>query len=229
VIPICFPAYEIGGPGGSGVNLAIHAAKFIQTIVDYSESPESTSSGSLNGKYYDVIGFDPRGVNNTTPRPGDCFPDDTSMTTWARQAFAQGDPHSNESFGLSWGRSRSLAKSCTWRWSKDDEDTIGRYLSTPSVAEDMVAIIEAMGEWREAQAKILITKTPNAARIETLQRVKWKKGKEKLYYWGYSYGTLLGATFVTLHPDRVGRVALDGVVDPDDYYASECRLVAKLN
>jgi hypothetical protein len=37
-------------------------------------------------------------------------------------------------------------------------------------------------------------------------------------YWGRSYGTLLGSTFATLFPDRVGRMILDGVVDAEKYY-----------
>ncbi|KAM5533229.1 hypothetical protein V8D89_013094 [Ganoderma adspersum] len=32
-------------------------------------------------------------------------------------------------------------------------------------------------------------------------------------YWGLSYGTLVGAWFVNMFPDRVGRVILDGVLD----------------
>ena len=39
-------------------------------------------------------------------------------------------------------------------------------------------------------------------------------GIEKLDYLGYSYGTELGATYIALFPDRVGRFVLDGAVDP---------------
>jgi pimeloyl-ACP methyl ester carboxylesterase len=39
-------------------------------------------------------------------------------------------------------------------------------------------------------------------------------GDKKLHYLGYSYGTLLGATYANLYPDRVGRLVLDGAVDP---------------
>ena len=37
---------------------------------------------------------------------------------------------------------------------------------------------------------------------------------EKLDYLGFSYGTELGATYIALFPDRVGRFVLDGAVDP---------------
>ena len=37
---------------------------------------------------------------------------------------------------------------------------------------------------------------------------------DKLDYLGFSYGTLLGATYATLFPDRVGRFVLDGAENP---------------
>jgi pimeloyl-ACP methyl ester carboxylesterase len=39
-------------------------------------------------------------------------------------------------------------------------------------------------------------------------------GDEKLTYLGYSYGTYLGAVYAELFPDKVGRLVLDGAVDP---------------
>ncbi|KAI9316961.1 TAP-like protein-domain-containing protein, partial [Zopfochytrium polystomum] len=42
-------------------------------------------------------------------------------------------------------------------------------------------------------------------------------GEAKLNYWGFSYGTFLGISYVNLFPDRVGSVILDGVTDPTTY------------
>jgi len=39
-------------------------------------------------------------------------------------------------------------------------------------------------------------------------------GEEKLPYFGFSYGTRLGATYAELFPENVGRFVLDGAVDP---------------
>ncbi|MET7881870.1 alpha/beta hydrolase [Streptomyces avermitilis] len=39
-------------------------------------------------------------------------------------------------------------------------------------------------------------------------------GDQKLTYVGASYGTFLGATYAGLFPDRVGRMVLDGAMDP---------------
>lgn len=40
-------------------------------------------------------------------------------------------------------------------------------------------------------------------------------GDERLTYYGFSYGTLIGATYANLFPDRVRAMVLDGAVDPE--------------
>ncbi|KAF0715673.1 Aste57867_3251 [Aphanomyces stellatus] len=45
-------------------------------------------------------------------------------------------------------------------------------------------------------------------------------GESVLHFLGYSYGSLLGATYANLFPDRVGRMALDSVLDPTEYTGS---------
>lgn len=54
--------------------------------------------------------------------------------------------------------------------------------------------------------------TDNAARDMDLLRAVL--GDEQLHYLGFSYGTFLGATYAKLFPDRVGRLVLDGAMDP---------------
>jgi len=39
-------------------------------------------------------------------------------------------------------------------------------------------------------------------------------GDSKLNYLGFSYGTLLGATYADLYPEKTGRLVLDGALDP---------------
>jgi pimeloyl-ACP methyl ester carboxylesterase len=54
--------------------------------------------------------------------------------------------------------------------------------------------------------------TKDAARdIDVLRGIV---GDSELYYYGASYGTLLGATYAELFPKNVGRMVLDGAVDP---------------
>ncbi|MFI2298351.1 alpha/beta fold hydrolase [Actinacidiphila glaucinigra] len=54
--------------------------------------------------------------------------------------------------------------------------------------------------------------TPDAAR--DMDVVRALLGDERLHYLGYSYGTYLGATYAELFPSRVGRLVLDGAIDP---------------
>lgn len=54
--------------------------------------------------------------------------------------------------------------------------------------------------------------TDSAARDLDLLRAVL--GDTTLNYLGYSYGTFLGATYAELFPDRVGRLVLDGAIDP---------------
>lgn len=69
-------------------------------------------------------------------------------------------------------------------------------MSTATNARDIISFLDAFGE------------TPHG---KTLQ------APIKFNYWGFSYGTVLGMTFANMFPSRVGRVILDGIVDPVDY------------
>ncbi|KAF5311062.1 hypothetical protein D9619_008144 [Psilocybe cf. subviscida] len=60
--------------------------------------------------------------------------------------------------------------------------------------------------------------TENTAR--DMLRIVEAHGRTKIQYWGFSYGSVLGATFASLFPDRVERLIIDGVVDSENYYAT---------
>ncbi|GII89792.1 alpha/beta hydrolase [Sinosporangium siamense] len=60
--------------------------------------------------------------------------------------------------------------------------------------------------------------TENTARdLEVIRRAL---GTEQISYLGYSYGSYLGAAYATLFPERVKRLILDSVVDPDSVWYS---------
>ncbi|KAF8896781.1 hypothetical protein CPB84DRAFT_1848139 [Gymnopilus junonius] len=46
-------------------------------------------------------------------------------------------------------------------------------------------------------------------------------GETMLKYWGISYGTVLGATFASMFPDKVERLIIDGVLDMEGYFATD--------
>ncbi|KAK0243686.1 Alpha/Beta hydrolase protein [Armillaria nabsnona] len=63
--------------------------------------------------------------------------------------------------------------------------------------------------------------TDNVAR--DMLQITEAAGQEKLQYWGFSYGTVLGATFASMFPDKIERMILDGVLDMDGYYSGDWR------
>ncbi|KAH7348316.1 TAP-like protein-domain-containing protein, partial [Rhexocercosporidium sp. MPI-PUGE-AT-0058] len=65
----------------------------------------------------------------------------------------------------------------------------GTLIGTAFTARDMMQVVDALGEGG------------------------------LLRYWGFSYGTLLGATVVSMFPDRMDKVILDGVMNPHEYYS----------
>ncbi|KAI8580790.1 hypothetical protein K450DRAFT_270836 [Umbelopsis ramanniana AG] len=78
--------------------------------------------------------------------------------------------------------------------------------------------------WLEAQAKQCIAKNKDflpyvstASVARDIDSLRDAFGQELTNYWGFSYGTFLGATYVNMFPDRVGRVILDGVTDPTTF------------
>jgi hypothetical protein len=175
-------------------------------------------------KYFDIISWDPRGVNNTTPRLN-CFPDAASSDIFKFQAEAEGiDGNSSAALNNLWARSKALAAGCS------EGNELVKHMNTAPVIADMVAIIERHGEWRTKEAQVWLESEEGRLVVENeadgplytkdaiVERTKWRQGEEQLQYWGFSYGTVVGSTFATLQPHRVGRILLDGVCDTDDYY-----------
>lgn len=227
-VPVTDPSYggaviiNPGGPGGSGVNFALRDGVSIQTII--SAPLNSTSHGN---KHFDVISFDPRGVNNTTPYFA-CFPDSVQMTAFQLEAAENGAlSASDTAFSTEWARIRALAEDCSRRAL---DAGIGEFMTTASVARDIIEIAERHGAWREAEAMRLLSASPSSdaglshetttspQQVEDIiVRTQWKKNEEMVLYWGFSYGTILGATLSAMFPSRIGRAVLDGVCDSFDY------------
>ncbi|MEV0636591.1 alpha/beta hydrolase [Streptomyces sp. NPDC050619] len=50
--------------------------------------------------------------------------------------------------------------------------------------------------------------------VRDMDSIREALGAQKINYFGYSYGTYLGAVYAKLYPDRVRRLVLDSIVDP---------------
>ncbi|KAH9906205.1 TAP-like protein-domain-containing protein [Xylariomycetidae sp. FL2044] len=206
-----------GGPGSSGVYQVLSGGPSIQTITDPHLDPEH----GKDGKYFDVIGFDPRGVGNTTPHLT-CFPDPIAENQWETHGSSPWLIGSSE-FVLSheWARSHALGAACAN--SNRDSANIIHYMNSAQVVEDMVAIVDKHAEWRQVEATRL--PSSNTSPMDTAEETaahdrEWEEEAEKLNYWGFSYGTILGQLFAAMHPDRVGRLVVDSVVDAEDYFTT---------
>ncbi|WP_338698855.1 alpha/beta hydrolase [Streptomyces sp. Q6] len=69
-------------------------------------------------------------------------------------------------------------------------------------------------ETSDATSKRVLPHVSTIEAARDMDLVRAAIGDEKLNYVGASYGTFLGATYAGLYPDRVGRLVLDGAMDP---------------
>lgn len=146
-----------GGPGGSGVEYAARAEDFF---------------GAEVRAAFDIVGFDPRGVGESTPV--DCLSDD------AMDEFLAFDPDPES---LTEGQEAEAKLAEFGKGCLELSGDLPRHMSTVEAARDIDLIRAALDQPR-------------------------------LAYFGASYGTLLGATYAELFPERVGRLVLDGAIDP---------------
>ncbi|MGV8882775.1 MAG: alpha/beta hydrolase [Rhodoglobus sp.] len=90
-----------------------------------------------------------------------------------------------------------------------DPRGIGR--STPTGCEAKSSITELNIAWCAAEAPIALTMgTSQVAR--DMELLRSLMGDDSMHYLGYSYGTVLGATYSTLFPEKVGRMVLDSAI-----------------
>ena len=146
-----------GGPGASGV--------------DYARAARAVVGGAVQDRY-DIVGFDPRGVGESTPV--DCLDDDALDDFVAADA----SPVDDAEIAEIQAQSAALAAGCA-----ELSGELLPHMSTEDVARDLDVLRAVLGD-------------------------------EQLVYLGKSYGTFIGATYADLFPERVGRMVLDGALDP---------------
>ncbi|MFF9688933.1 alpha/beta hydrolase [Streptomyces sp. NPDC014623] len=88
---------------------------------------------------------------------------------------------------------------------------------TPDDKDEITALRKSFEKFADGCEKRSGKILPHVSTIETARDMDMLRsllGDEKLHYVGASYGTFLGATYAELFPDRVGRLVLDGAMDP---------------
>ncbi|MFH0520675.1 alpha/beta hydrolase [Streptomyces sp. M41] len=101
-----------------------------------------------------------------------------------------------------------------------DGREMDRYTQTDFTPDDeretgrLVAAYKRFAEGCGADAPRLLRHVSTAETARDMDIARAALGDERLTYVGASYGTFLGATYAGLFPDRVGRLVLDGAMDP---------------
>ncbi|MDQ0729440.1 alpha/beta hydrolase [Arthrobacter sp. B1I2] len=86
--------------------------------------------------------------------------------------------------------------------------------------ETDAGLAAALADNKEIAAQCAAQTGPVLAHIDTVSAAKDLDvlravvNDSKLNFLGYSYGTFLGSTYASLFPDNVGRMVLDGALDP---------------
>lgn len=91
------------------------------------------------------------------------------------------------------------------------------FFSDPSSPEGLTAMMDAAEERTAACRQrygdyLALLGTSQVA--HDLDAIRAALGEEKLNFLGHSYGTRIGSVYAAMFPDRVGRMILDGSLDP---------------
>lgn len=155
-------------------------------------------AGQAFGSQYNFVSFDPRGVNHSD-LGFDCF----SGNEEARSTFNRLHRTGITNISTTSLEEQYYSSSIYGEWCNDAVEKgspHGYYVTTPAVAQDLLTFIEA-----EAEAA---GQSPSESR---------------LWYYGISYGTVVGTTFASMFPNRIQRMVLDGILNAEDYYSNDWR------
>ena len=103
----------------------------------------------------------------------------------------------------------------------DDYDPYFAYDPSPDNDEERQIAIDASRKFvdeceRKSKDILPYVSTNNSAR--DMDRIRAALGEEKITYFGFSYGSELGATWATMFPTTVRAAVLDGASDPNSDY-----------
>ncbi len=104
-----------------------------------------------------------------------------------------------------------------FRTLEEHNETFEHRLTVPVTADEIAATLRAGSAYsdlcrRNAGSLLPHLSTLNVAR--DLERMRQGVGDDQISYVGFSYGTLIGATYANLFPSRVRAMVLDANLDP---------------
>ena len=113
------------------------------------------------------------------------------------------------------GTQRSAPVQCL---SDPQWDTFFAADGTPDNAAEITQFVSLDKEFtascKTAQSPSLLGHVSTVESAKDLDILRAVLGQTKLDYFGFSWGTMLGATYADLFPTHVGRMVLDGAMDP---------------
>jgi pimeloyl-ACP methyl ester carboxylesterase len=141
-----------------------------------------------------------------------------SGVSWVRQSVSGYGQALRESFDMVGWDPRGIGSSGQIKCLPNDQ--LDAYLSTDPTPDDAAERSELVRTSEEFAAGCRLRTGSLLAHADTLSTVKDMDvlravlGDRTLSYFGASYGTFLGAWYAQTFPWRVGRLVLDGAVDP---------------
>ncbi|KAI8959394.1 alpha/beta-hydrolase [Daldinia sp. FL1419] len=102
-------------------------------------------------------------------------------------------------------------------WALQD---VGVVDSHPGVIYDAFARATAFSQAceRNKNGSDLLFHISTASHARDLLEILYQTGQDKLKYWGFSYGTILGGVFASMYPNKVERLVSDGNVDYREWH-----------
>ncbi|WP_369263848.1 alpha/beta hydrolase [Streptomyces sp. R35] len=87
--------------------------------------------------------------------------------------------------------------------------------STPAMEKANLDRAKAFAEACGKKYASVLPYIDTVSAVQDMDSIRSALGAEKINYFGYSYGTYLGAVYAKLYPNRVRRLVLDSIVDPN--------------
>jgi len=114
------------------------------------------------------------------------------------------------------GVARSTPLRC-FATQEDADDVFGRMAALPVSAQEEKSTVKAYKDYGKFCGRFggpLLDHMSTEDVAQDLDMLRGAVGDKKLTYVGFSYGTMLGATYVNMFPKKARAIILDGNVDP---------------